>query len=127
MGKLKAKSGRSLERCAPPTAPFGAADVTDALLPCPFCGSAANGPASDSYGCWIVGCNQCDMEATRVFETPEEGIAAWNRRAPSPERAQLEEALHKLRLAQADLAALRAAWKAGEHLPAKAAAKESGT
>lgn len=81
-----------------------------ALLPCPFCGSAAEIERdSDHHGAWFnLGCSQhwdrvgpdraCPGGRLWYTEPPEdeaEAIAAWNRRAPSPAMAQPMESAPK--------------------------------
>lgn len=62
------------------------------LLPCPFCGTAERDDeqerglenwlqVTDSGGMYRVECFGCGVEA-RLFDLPEEAIAAWNRRHP---------------------------------------------
>jgi Lar family restriction alleviation protein len=57
-------------------------EYKEELLPCPFCGSEAsiNSGTEDHY----VVCRNDDCAAAiiaRSFSSPEEAIAAWNRRA----------------------------------------------
>lgn len=49
------------------------------LKPCPFCGGEAE-IMGYRYDCkWII-CKKC-MAETAAYETSEQAIAAWNRRA----------------------------------------------
>lgn len=77
---------------------------TTKLLPCPFCGGKAelNTWGNDRDGCHVakVICDSCSASADS-FETQDQAIAAWNRRAsPSPdlsaENARLREALEDI-------------------------------
>lgn len=57
--------------------------MSEELLPCPFCGTGAQ---EDWLQCeryyWIM-CPECGAESCHL-ETPQEAIAAWNRRAAQP-------------------------------------------
>jgi hypothetical protein len=57
------------------------------LLPCPFCGGEAE--LSNVCGMYFVACRGCRANnslkccaCTYGDKTPDEAIAAWNRRAP---------------------------------------------
>ena len=55
------------------------------LLPCPFCGAAADGdahphPVLRDYSLWRVACDNPDCMADVHGDTLEQAIAAWNRR-----------------------------------------------
>ncbi|MBQ9564189.1 MAG: Lar family restriction alleviation protein [Synergistaceae bacterium] len=59
--------------------------MTDKLKPCPFCGGEAVLDFVDDDA-WYVHCidydGDCDMRPhTKSYETPEEAIEVWNRRA----------------------------------------------
>lgn len=82
---------------------------TTKLLPCPFCGGKAelNTWGNDRDGCHVakVICDSCSASADS-FETQDQAITAWNRRAsPSPdlsaENARLGEALKQAQKALA--------------------------
>ena len=49
------------------------------LKPCPFCGGKAKLFGTESNGIFYVKCLECDVDSN--FDTDEEAIAAWNRRA----------------------------------------------
>lgn len=65
--------------------------TTDDLLPCPFCGGEAqrdsnnahNGDRMDDFLWFAVYCPTCLCASTPSFDTPDEAVAAWNRRAES--------------------------------------------
>ena len=48
------------------------------LQPCPFCGGRAELCGTDETKIFYVECLDCDFNGN--FDTPEEAIAAWNRR-----------------------------------------------
>ena len=61
--------------------------IETSLKPCPFCGSndiaTEEEYSSDtgySFGGHIVICNDCEMQ-TKHYETQEEAVKAWNKRA----------------------------------------------
>lgn len=70
----------------------------DELKPCPFCGGKAGTvrrwQSGDGTGkdIWIR-CENCGMETIR-YDTDEDAIAAWNRRA-EPENKPLKEENHE--------------------------------
>lgn len=77
---------------------------TSDLLPCPFCGDkASTRHIRDGREVW---CRGCGAAGSPKFHGPlnippaeDRAIAAWNRRAPTPEAATLikaEEALDRL-------------------------------
>ena len=49
------------------------------LKRCPFCGGKAELFGTETNGIFYVKCLECDVDSN--FDTPEEAIAAWNRRA----------------------------------------------
>lgn len=56
---------------------------TIGLLPCPFCGGAAIGPADTSYGYWRVCCpdeNECPVQPITDGKTQIEALENWNTR-----------------------------------------------
>jgi hypothetical protein len=57
-------------------------DMEDALKPCPFCGSGAR-LISGLEDHFVICCNDDCTAAlvARSFSSPEEAIAAWNKRA----------------------------------------------
>lgn len=61
-------------------------EPTDALAPCPFCGSAASLHNDTDSPCWFVGCSNsaCPIEPHHYADTEVEAIATWNRRTPAP-------------------------------------------
>jgi hypothetical protein len=71
------------------------AELTEGLLPCPFCG----GSALEFRPITRVRCKTCGAEAwgegrEGAFRTQDEAIADWNRRAPiSPEREEAHRLL----------------------------------
>jgi Restriction alleviation protein Lar len=111
--------------------------VTEALLPCPFCGGAADllGPSTDLGGYWIR-CTgaPCPIRTAECVER-DFAVAAWNRRAPGPERAAIVAwlrgrfAVHFSNMGgmTTQLAAFVTGIERGEHLPATSAVKEPGT
>ena len=62
------------------------------LKPCPFCGGEPVYLADDSYDSEHAGCMNCD-----VFFVSDKNTGyskeQWNRRAPDPEKAELERAI----------------------------------
>lgn len=59
------------------------------LFSCPFCGGSDVSPSS-----FDVKCMECGVE---MPGGTERAIAAWNRRAPSPDMREAVEALEKAR------------------------------
>ena len=54
--------------------------MNEELKPCPFCGSEAMFEADGEIG-WICCSNKdCPAWDTKIFETTDEAIEAWNRR-----------------------------------------------
>lgn len=51
----------------------------EGLKPCPFCGGVAD-HMPDSYGEFLTECRRCQAQGPCDQPTPEEAIAAWNRR-----------------------------------------------
>jgi len=75
--------------------------MSDTLLPCPFCGGEARIEQHEKSK-WLAFCDDvygCGTEGW-YEDTPEEAIAAWNRRSPTipPDvRETMREALSKQR------------------------------
>lgn len=74
--------------------------MTDALMPCPFCGGEPYGPydsSSSHTNDLTIACNTCDGRVEVMYGRGEDGmakaIAAWNRRvhAPQPGKAEGED------------------------------------
>lgn len=64
------------------TAPLKAVhvDAVVSLLPCPFCGGAAElDPSDDSERHWFVWCTTCGC-GTDTSVDPAESVQEWNRR-----------------------------------------------
>lgn len=59
--------------------------MSEELKPCPFCGGSDVSPSS-----FDVKCMECGVE---MPGGTERAIAAWNRRAPSPDMREAVEAL----------------------------------
>jgi Lar family restriction alleviation protein len=62
--------------------------MTTDLEPCPFCGGVPyQGSETREVGelDWFVACGNYCGAACEAFESQDEAIAAWNRRAPSDE------------------------------------------
>lgn len=71
--------------------------MTKALLPCPFCGSAAKIWRLTTY--WGVECfaahERACISLPACYLTEQDAINAWNTRAHAPQ-PDLQETLHKL-------------------------------
>jgi Lar family restriction alleviation protein len=63
------------------------------LLPCPFCGSAARLQPAFGNDLWWVACATCDFE-TNPQKTREATVAAWNRRATTPQADAAPSGMH---------------------------------
>jgi hypothetical protein len=65
------------------------ASASGELLPCPFCGTAAE-LVDQGTGSWRVTCRQskggCGAAGRMTFDKRVTATAAWNRRAPAPSR-----------------------------------------
>lgn len=72
------------------------APVTEALKPCPFCGSSSVGFKHYGLPDTKVGCNGCGAQFP-YFNNRAEAIAAWNTRA---DRDKYEAAMAEMRAAQ---------------------------
>lgn len=55
--------------------------LNNALKPCPFCGGQANVIEYLFHGLYGVKCQKCKAETYQFYESEEEAIEAWNRRA----------------------------------------------
>jgi Lar family restriction alleviation protein len=60
-----------------------------ALLPCPFCGETASTERNTVFGPtgapWAIGCDVNGCAEFAWFQSEAEAIAAWNRRAKTPD------------------------------------------
>jgi Lar family restriction alleviation protein len=68
-------------------------DTTNALLPCAFCGGEAQTDLVVGYR-FIIECFDCNA-TTRDTDSPEEAIAAWNRRALLSAAPELDAAIEQ--------------------------------
>lgn len=53
------------------------------LLPCPFCGSAAD-DTQGFHGLTVIGCSHCQTAQTSPFDDYSEAVRVWNRRDGDP-------------------------------------------
>jgi Lar family restriction alleviation protein len=74
-------------------------EPTEAMLPCPFCGSAAFSFKQDNGDCHVE-CTGCSNR-TSYWDTMADAITKWNTR--EPEAGKLREALEDARAAIASL------------------------
>ena len=63
--------------------------MTDALLPCPFCGESLLVEAVFCDPYYAVLCRGC--ENSTAYQEREKSITAWNRRTPSPKLELTQE------------------------------------
>lgn len=77
-------------------------DAAKKLKPCPFCGGEARVVAADGFHeYWSVRCFGEDEQCTAEIgfhNTEEDVVAAWNRRAPSPDMREAVEARYQARV-----------------------------
>jgi len=62
--------------------------MSENLKPCPFCGAKAEILHYENDG-YLPECTKCCGMVEKWFNTPEEAISAWNRRA-QPEAGEKE-------------------------------------
>ena len=60
------------------------------LKRCPFCGERGDVYCSNVAALNHVTCNKCGGSTELNYPTPEDAIAAWNRRTPSSHFADTE-------------------------------------
>ncbi len=85
--------------------------MSDTLLPCPFCGGEARIEQHEKSK-WLAFCDDvygCGTEGW-YEDTPEEAIAAWNRRSPTIP-PDVREAIRKLADYGMPLGATNHDWK----------------
>ena len=72
--------------------------MTDALLPCPFCGGKAERidiDDGDNAGGSCVHCTQCDASSNVEFEFKENFVSNWNRRVGNDALAEQDDFILK--------------------------------
>ena len=72
--------------------------MSEELKPCPFCGMDAPDwcDESDGGGDWhFVQCRDCESTTGHHYNSKDEAIAAWNRRAPINPPPSSTDALKK--------------------------------
>jgi hypothetical protein len=100
--------------------------MSEALKACPFCGRAPESGDIRGGDWWVVECH-CSVTASVCTRREAEAIAAWNRRAPSQERAAIVAWLLSDALGVSENPAVLAdRIERGEDLPATSAVKEPG-
>lgn len=66
------------------------------LLPCPFCGGAAQAVTGPVPQRWGVVCDSCDVFQDSRSPSRDEAIGVWNTRQQSAEIDRLREALERI-------------------------------
>lgn len=74
--------------------------MSNKLLPCPFCGCAAEirpSPDRTAKGLYFAICAACDLIIDQAFGVPKaEAIEAWNTRVPDPFHGKVVAALQTI-------------------------------